>query len=310
MSRLLSFGEPLIGFYSEDQSGNKLKMTVGGDTSNVALGASKLGCDVKYVTKLGGDYFSKIIWETWDDAGVNTQEVVRDQQSTTGLYFVFATSANQHLFNYKRKNSASAKYGIEEAKNTSLRGIDIFHTSGITQAISRNMLEASYYFLDKCKEENITVSYDVNYRKQLWSRDYFNSVCWYTINNYVDILALNLDEAKALGIEKEPVETVEFFLKKGPKLVALKLGEKGAIIGTKNEIIHSGSYSVEVDDTVGAGDAFMSGIIAGLIENEELEKISELASATAALVCTSFGSINGQPTKERVSKFITENNQD
>jgi 2-dehydro-3-deoxygluconokinase len=310
MAEIAAFGEPLMGFYHVKEKGKNnsyFQMTIGGDTSNVVLQLAKLGHSAKYITKLGKDYFGENILRKWKEWNVDCSNVIIDSNHLTGVYFVIFDDKGKHKFVYKRENSAAANYTVEDAKKVNLEGVKVFHFSGITQAISKSSLETSFYFAEKCKSKGILISYDLNYRKLLWSKDYFSSVANYTIRTYADIVTLNLEEAEALGILKNPEEIVKDILNYGPRIVALKLGEKGCIIGDHSgKIAYRQSRKVKVMDTVGAGDAFTAGIISGILKGMEIEKIADYANLIASSVCTAVGPTEGQLTKKDLDNFFKE----
>lgn len=309
MRIIAAFGEPLVGFYhvkEKDKNLQYFKMTIGGDTSNVVLQLAKLGYSVEYISKLGKDYFGGKILKTWERWNVNHSNVEIDPNHQTGIYFTIFDDKNRHEFIYRRRNSASANYSIEDAENVNLKGLKVFHFSGISQAISKSALEASFYFAEKCKSKGVLISYDLNYRKLLWGKDYFSSTANYTIKKYADIVTLNLEEAVALGATaNHSKEIVEEILGYGPQIVALKLGEQGCLVGDKSgKIVHRGARKIKVADTVGAGDAFDAGIISGVLEGMTLEDIADYANLIASMVCRRTGSTDGQPAKAELKRFL------
>ena len=309
-SRVMCFGEPLIGFFTKNNFFNlpSFQMVIGGDTSNVALGVSKLGHPASFTTRLGNDFFAKKIKEVWEKEGVDTKYVFKDDTHQTGIYFAIDDFKGEHQFVYKRKCSASASYSSEDAKKVSLEGLKIFHLSGISQAISISCLESSFYFMKKCKEENILVSYDLNYRKPLWSKEYFNSIVFYTIKNFVDLVSLNLNEAEVLGLTGKPEHIINTIMDMGPKIVALKLGKDGCVIGSPDGIKYGKSFKVNnIVETTGAGDSFTAAVIVGILEQMRLDYLVCFANAVASKVCSAIGSTSGQPTREEIDKFLDKN---
>lgn len=309
MAEIAAFGEPLIGFYHVKEKGKRnscFRMTIGGDTSNVVLQLAKLGYSAKYITKLGKDYFGENILRNWKEWNVDCSNAIIDSNHSTGVYFAMFDDKGNHQFIYKRESSAAANYTVEDAKEVDLEGVKAFHFSGITQAISKSALETSFYFAEKCKSKGISISYDLNYRELLWSRDYFRSVASYTMRKYANVVTLNLEEAEILGISEKPEETVREILSYGPRIVALKLGEHGCVMGDQSgKIVHGQPRKTKVIDTVGAGDAFTAGVISGALEDRTLEEIADYANAIASRVCMAVGSTEGQPTKSDLGDFFS-----
>jgi len=283
--QVMCFGEPLIGFFSKKDSQDlpSFKMAIGGDTSNVALGITKLGHSVFYTTRLGNDVFAEKIRELWKKEKVDTRYVFKDENHQTGIYFAIYDTHGDHQFIYKRQNSATAHYSIEDAKKVSLDGLKIFHLSGISQAISKSCIEASFYFMKRCKQLNLWVSYDLNYRSPLWSKEYFNSIALYTIRNLADLVSLNLSEAEVLGLNGNPEKIVREIMDMGPKMVALKLGKDGCIIGSSEGIQYGKPFEVDnAIETTGAGDSLTAAVIVGILEKMSLKQISCFANAVAS----------------------------
>lgn len=299
MAEIIAFGEPLMGFYQLKKEGAPLfHMTMGGDTSNVVLQLAKLGYPAKYVTRIGKDFFGESFLREWKTWNVDCSDVVIDTTHSTGVYFTLFDNGINHRFVYKRENSAAANYTTEDAEKVNIKGAKIFHFSGISQAISKSALESSFYFAERCKSEEITVSYDLNYRELLWSKSFFTSIALHTVRKYADIVTLNLEEADVIGVSGSPEEIVKKILGYGPKVVALKLGQEGCVIGEQmSKIVRRVPPEIKVVDTVGAGDAFDAGVISGIIEGMEIEEIADYANLIAAMVCMSVGSTEGQPTR-------------
>jgi len=309
-SQVMCFGEPLIGFFTKKDSQGlpTFKMAIGGDTSNVALGVSKLGHPASYTTKLGNDFFAKKIRETWERDCIDTRYVFNDDVHQTGIYFAIFDLQGDHQFVYKRKNSATANYSVKDAEKVQLDGLKVFHLSGISQAISQSCLEASFYLMKKCRELKIFTSYDLNYRSPLWSKEYFKSVAYYTIGNLADLVSLNLSEAEVLGLSGDPKTIVKEILNLGPKIVALKLGKDGCIMGSSEGIKYGQSFEVKSSvETTGAGDSLTAAAIVGILEKMNLEQMTNFANAVASKVCASIGSTSGQPTREEIEKYLEEN---
>lgn len=311
--KVMCFGEPLIGFFVKEntEEHSLFKMAIGGDTSNVALAVSKLGHPALYVTKRSNDFFGEKIQKVWEKEKIDTSNVFIDGQHQTGIYFALYNPFGKHRFIYKRKNSAAANFTIEDAKKVSLKGVKIFHLSGISQAISKQCLESSFYFMKKCKHLGILVSYDLNYRKPLWSKEFFNSIAWFTIKNFADLVTLNLDEAIVLGLREEPEEIIKEIRKLGPEYVALKLGKEGCVLGSSKGIKYCKSFDVLGNiETTGAGDALTAAVIVGILENMSLKDMIYFANAVAFMVCRSIGSTSGLPTREEVDKYIATKKSD
>jgi sugar/nucleoside kinase (ribokinase family) len=122
--------------------------------------------------------------------------------------------------------------------------------------------------------------------------------------DYVDIFLPSIDEAKMLTNLTEPTAIADFFLNYGIKIVGLKMGLEGSYIRTKDEEILAPAYKVRTVDTTGAGDAFVAGFLAGIINGWDLEKTAKLANATGAACVTAIGTTAGIKSLEETMKII------
>lgn len=297
------FGEALVGFYSNGQGIlseiGDFHMTWGGDASNVALAIQKLGHQAGFVGKIGNDFFGKGLLKYWEKIGVNTENVSSDKERFTGLYFIKSNDEN-HQFEYRRKNSAAANISKDDIALNNLDKAKIFHLSGITQAISSNSCEIGFELMKYFKSNDKIISYDLNYREKLWSKEYAKSVYREVLENYANIFSLSKEEAQILNLPDDPENAVSELLKYKPDLVILRLGKDGAVIGNKNNIIKSSVFKTEVEDTVGAGDTFTAAIIVGYLESMDLESMLKFALKAAAYTCRKVGSVEGQPLRKEL----------
>ena len=307
---VLSFGEPLAAFYSKDRrslsKAGEFDMTWGGDTSNVALGISKLGHTSGYITKVGNDAFGEGFFNLWKSNGVDTTNVIIDSDRLTGMYFASFTG-EKHEFIYRRKDAAASTYSVDDASKVDFEGVKILHLSGVSQAISRQCLEASFTLMNRARENGAVISFDLNYRSKLWSRDLAKSIYLSVISNYADIVSLNDDEQEILGMEGNPEDAANSLLELGPKIVALRCGVNGAIIATRKRSVKGKAKKVEVADTVGAGDTFTASLLCCYLEDRDVEDSLQFALSAAALTCTKTGSTEGQPSRKQVLDFLGGN---
>ncbi len=303
---VISYGEPLIGIYppmnrsiGEDVP---LSKTWGGDTSNIALALQKLGHRTAYITRVGNDGFGHSFLDLWRRNGVDTSQVKLDEEHPTGLYFV-SFEDGRHEFTYYRKNSAASFVSSADIDWEFVGRAKVLHLSGISQAISSNAMEVSFDLLEFAKRRGILVSYDVNYRPPLWKRETARAVILHTIAEYADILEITDDELEFLGCGDTPEAFLGYFARR-PRILAVKMGAQGAYLSQGGKEIRVAPFDVQVEDTVGAGDAFDAGLIAGVLEEVAFERLGLFASAVAALTCRGVGPLRTQPSRAEVWGFL------
>jgi sugar/nucleoside kinase (ribokinase family) len=143
----------------------------------------------------------------------------------------------------------------------------------------------------------------VNYRPPLWKKEIAKAVIAHTIEEYANILEITDDEMNVLGWGERPKELVSHF-SRIPQICAVKMGEQGCYVRQGDKEIRVKPFSMDIVDTVGAGDAFDTGLIVGVLEEMEFERLAQFANAVAALTCRDVGPLRAQPTREEVERLL------
>jgi 2-dehydro-3-deoxygluconokinase len=293
MGKIITFGEIMLRLKSP---GNErffqsplLEATFGGGEANVSVGLSRFGLDVSYVTLIPQNQIGDACVFELNKYGINTKNIIR-KGNRLGIYFLEAgTNQRPSLVIYDRAGSS-----ISEIKKDDLNWDKIFsdsswfHITGITPAISEKAGIASIEAVKKAKEKGLTVSCDLNYRKNLWKYGKTPEEVMKEIIKYVDIIIANEEDCqKSLGItidtdvESGNLETEKYkkltekVLKIFPnvKKIAVTLRESfsadnnnwSAVINNRNEFLISKKYEIKnIVDRVGTGDTFAAGLIYGL----------------------------------------------
>ena len=303
----VSFGEPLIGIYPPRgctvAEGHPLSMTWGGDTSNFALALAKLGHPTAYLTRIGSDDFGESFLSLWAQSDLNLSLIQRDEQHPTGLYFI-SYQEDRHNFIYYRRNSAACHIDAGAIDWDLVATTRVLHLSSISQGIHRRAAEVSFELMEFAKKRGITISYDVNFRPQLWDDSFAGEVVLPTIHKYVDILEMTEEELRLLNGSTE----LESFLNasiRGPGIVALKKGAGGCVLCRGSETTAVEAFEVEVADTVGAGDAFDAGLVAAILDGQgNLEDLGRMANAVAACTCRGVGPLRAQPNRRELAELL------
>lgn len=330
--KIVSFGEILLRLaapgYSKLFQNDSLNATFCGSEANVAASLAIFGLDVAYITKLPKNAVSRAAVNSLRYFGVDTSEVVYGD-GRMGLYYLEkGASQRPSEVIYDRAYSAIAlaqKSDFDWEKI--LDGADWFHWTGIDPALSENVAEIC---MDACriaKSKGITVSCDLNYRKNLWYCEEAKEVMS-RLMPFVDVCVANEEDAdKVLGIRPagNHVESgklnrdgyrlvaKEICEKYGCKLVAITLRESysASVNGwsamlydmEKSNTYISKRYEIQIVDRVGAGDSFTAGLIYGLIMRKPKQEVIEFATAASCLKHTIEGDYN-RTTVEDVERLM------
>jgi 2-dehydro-3-deoxygluconokinase len=310
---VVTFGELMLrlappGFERLLQS-PQFVATFGGGEANVAVAVSQLGLPASYVTVLPDAHpIADAAVGELRRFGVDTSRIVRGK-GRMGVYYVEA-GANQRASKvvYDRANSAIALAKSGDIDwDRALDGAGWFHITGITPAISASAAELSLESMRKARDKGLTVSCDLNYRKNLWKYGKSAAEVMRELVKFVDIAIANEEDVQmALGIEASvDVHSGELDRAQYQKLtaqvldaypsmkaIAITLRESrsashngwAACMNDRTSFMVSRHYEItHIVDRVGGGDSFAGGLIYGLLTLPSHQEALEFAVAASCL---------------------------
>lgn len=319
--KVLSFGEILLRLaspgYTRLFQDNVLSTSFCGGEVNVAVSLSIFGIDSAFLTKLPNSDIGQAAINSIRYFGVDTSKIVRGE-GRMGLYYLekgASQRASKIIYDREYSSIAMADKSDFDWDNI-FEDVEWFHWTGINPALSDGMIEICLEACKVAKKKGITISCDLNYRKNLWSTEKAKTVMRRLIP-YVDVCVANEEDAdKVLGI-KAPNNNVEsgnlnkvgyeYVAKEicntyGCKYVAITLRESytasdngwGAMIydAKNNKSYFSKEYKIHIVDRVGSGDSFAAGIIYGLISGMSASDTVEFAAAASCLKHSIEGDYN------------------
>ena len=319
--KYLTFGEIMLRLKSPGHErffqSPMLEATFGGGEANVAVSLANYGEDVGFLSVLPKNAIGDECIKELRRFGVDTSRVVRGGERL-GIYFL-ETGANQRPSKvvYDRAYSAiaMAKPGDIDWEKT-FAGVEWFHITGITPAISESAMELSLESVKEAKKRGITVSCDLNYRKNLWKYGKKASEVMRELANYVDVAIANEEDVqKSLEITTDVnVESGELDRSKykalgdkvlaaypDMKMIAITLRESksadwngwAACLNDREHFYESKRYEIrDIIDRVGGGDSFAGGLIYGLNNYESRQQALEFAVAASCLKHSIDGDFN------------------
>jgi len=310
MPDVVTFGETMIMMVPGDTGSlkyvNQFYKQVGGAESNVAIGLARLGVSSGWFSRLGADAFGDYIASFIRGEGVDVSRVIRDPDAPTGLYFKEMHPLKESRVYYYRKHSAASCMTPLDIDADYIAGAKILHVSGITPALSESCRQTLYKGLEIARQNNVTISFDPNLRLKLWPVEKFKQVIPDIIRQ-VDILLPGVEEGQLLLDTDNEEDLIHEFLDMGPRLVVLKTGKKGAVVGTREQITPvPGIHLNQIVDPIGAGDGFAAGFLAATIKGFDAVKAVEMANAAGAMAMTSKGDVEGLPTWQELEMFMAD----
>lgn len=325
---VLSLGEILLRLSPPRNErivrGEVFEKQVGGAELNVLSGISLLGLRTGIITKIPNNDIGMYVKNKVRFVGVSDDFIAydNDKDARLGLYF-YENGAypRKPKIVYDRMHSSMYKIDINEFPDEMYESTRCFHTSGITLALCKNTREAVIEMMKKFKKAGSVISFDVNFRSNLWTgeeaRDYIEQIL-----PYIDIFFCSEDTAR-LTFKKEGTinEIMEEFSKEYPLSIIAstqrivhspKLHTFGSIIYDckKKEYYTEKPYdNIDVVDRIGSGDAYISGILYGLLKyNFDCKKALEFGDATGAIKNTIPGDFQASGIDE-ITSIIEEHKQ-
>ncbi len=307
VAELVCLGEALVEFAALDGSledAENYRRGFGGDTSNFAVAAARLGARVAYLTRVGDDDFGRSLLRMWRREGVDTDYVRVAPGEPTGIYFLAHDAQGRSRFTYYRTGSAASRLVPEEVPLQALDGARLLHTSGISQAISPSAREAVRWVLERARQKGVVVSYDLNVRPKLLAPDRFRDLVLETLP-LVDLAFLSTEDAAYVFTGWDDHRVLRAVLDAGVRVVVLKRAERGCVVATgEGEQLSVPAWPVDAVDPTGAGDAFDAAFAVEWLAGRPLEEVARFANAVGALATTGLGATAALPTRAQVEAFL------
>ncbi len=320
MPSVVTFGEIMLRLATMRRErftqAREFEVTYGGGECNVAVSLANFGIESIYVTAVPDNDIGQACINYVRQWGVDTSEVLR-QGKRLGTYYLengAAMRASKVIYDRAASSIAEIQPGDIDWERI-FAGRDWFHFTGITPAISELAAQACDEAASIAKSMGLTVSADMNYRKNLWSPAEAQAVMR-PMMKHVDVAIGNEEDAEmSLGIAPEGVDVtsgeidaaayepvvnrlVDEF---GFQQVGITLRESqsaddndwSAIYFDGDDILMASKFSVRIVDRVGGGDAFSAGLIYGNLQDGwTSEQILDFGAAASALAHTFHGDFN------------------
>jgi 2-dehydro-3-deoxygluconokinase len=304
MVDIVALGEPMIEFNEEPDG--RYRQGFGGDTSNAAVAAARLGARVRYLTQVGTDRFGDLLMALWQREEVDTVFVARHPTAATGVYVVNHTQTG-HVFTYLRAGSAASRMTPADLPEAAFASAQFLHVSAISQAISLSARETVARAITFAKSAGAKISYDTNLRLRLWSLDDARATIAATAAK-ADILKTSIEDAAQLTGLGAPDAVADHYLAAGTGLVVVTLGADGVLAATRNRRETLPAFKVAAVDATGAGDCFAGALLARLVAGDQAMPAVRFANAAAALATTGYGAVAPLPTLRAVRELIAAQN--
>ena len=323
MKKIITFGEIMLRLSPPGAlrfvQARSFDLVYGGGESNVAVTLANFGLETEFVTRLPGHEIGEACLEYLRQYGVGTHHILRGGERL-GVYFLETGAVmrgSQVIYDRANSSFATLKPGMLDWK-TVFQGADWFHWTGITPAVSEGPAAVCLEAVKAAREMGLTVSCDLNYRAKLWkwgktAREVMEELvgyCTVAIGNEEDaekVFGMHAPEADVTAgkVTYEQYTSVcEALHAKFPNLKTIAITLRGSISASHNtwsgllwqdgRLFTAPVHDItDIVDRVGGGDAFMGGLIYGLLSySDDPQKALDFAVAASALKHTIFGDFN------------------
>jgi len=303
---VLTFGSATIDVFLESsQFGKELKLTYdskveveqklvscGGGGTNVAVGLSRLGLKTAVIARLGQDQFAPLIKEELSKEGVNTRLLSIKPGEKTDSSTILVNKEGKKVILVSR---GSTRLETNDISWNQLSA-QYFHLSSL-----EGNLKLALKLINFANNNNIKVSWNPGSRELLQKEKLI------TLLSKIDILILNQQEIeKLMGLKINSSSFWPKVFKLPIPLLAITQSRKGCfmVFPKEKEKTHLQAIKTKMRETTGAGDAFCSGLIAGLLNNQTPQKAATWGLANGASVVSQFGAKTGLLTKGKIKKWL------
>ena len=316
MGKIVGYGELMLRLTPENYDflstfSEKFLSTYGGSEANSLSFLGRRGYDCEFLSSFPNNELGSKAISFLNSHGLKVNANI--DHNRLGKYLIIPGTKNKtSKIVYDRKNSSFSKFKLnDEVINKSLDDCSYLIISGITPPLSNVCYDNIFKLIEKAKNNDIKIIYDINYRKDLWSRNdckNFNL----KILKYIDVLFTNSNtfnhvfdlnpKVKLRGFYDESKETLKNILSvNNIPTICMTVRNRdqiGGLIFQNSKIYKSDLYDFDHVDRVGAGDSFTGATIYGFLKGWSKDKIVSFATAAFAISHTKFGDVNCFDDKE------------
>ena len=307
---VISFGEIMLRLSPPSNErivrGEVFHKCAGGSELNVASGVSLLGLRTGIISKLPDNELGTYIKNHVRFQGVSDDYLVYDTSPTARLgvyYYESGASPRKPAIIYDRRYSSINTISIDEIPDSVYTSTRVFHTSGITLALSEDTRSVALEMIKRFKAGGAQISFDVNYRANLWSEEEaYNTIT--SILPYVDILFISEETSRRMFRKTGDLRDImkSYCTEYGVDYVATT---QRTVISPKQHTFGSILYcskddaffteppyeNIDVVDRIGSGDAYVAGVLFGLLQYGDPQRALEFGDATSSVKNTIPGDL-------------------
>lgn len=314
---LITLGEVMLRLsppgYERISRGEEFEKRAGGSELNVAAGVSLLGLRTGVITRVPKNDIGIFVRERVRFEGVSDDFLLYDTspEARLGIYYYEAGAAPRKTsIIYDRQNSSFTRISMEDIPEDIFKKARMFHTSGITLALCRNTRDVAISLIKRFKEAGAMISFDINYRANLWSEEEARETVT-SIMPYIDVLFVSEETSRRMMQRTGDLEDIMRGYTKDYNVKVVCTTQRTVISPKKHDFtstIYSAkedkfykekAYSdIDVIDRIGSGDAYVSGVLYGLLKYNDPMKALQYGNASSSVKNTIPGDLPASDLSE------------
>jgi 5-dehydro-2-deoxygluconokinase len=324
---LVCIGRTCVDLYAE-QEGARLedvqsfRKYVGGSATNIAVGTARLGVKSAMLTRVGHEQMGRYVRQTLADNGVDVSHVRFDPEHLTPYVLLAVREIEDFPRIFVYGDSADMAISEEDVEPDFISSSKALLITGTPFSRSGPRV-ASFQAIKAAREAGTRIVFDLDYRPVFWGvasherggemfveSEKVTEVYRSVVPN-CDLIVGTEEEVRIAGGSTDTLEALRNTRERGSATIVLKVGAMGAVVfpGEIPDNIEDGvrvpGFPVEVFNSVGAGDAFMSGFLSGWLRGKPLEECLRLGNACGAIVVSRHGCSPAMPTSEELEYFLS-----
>lgn len=327
---VITFGRSSIDLYSQNIGSpfNEIKgfdAFVGGSPLNIAVGCARLGVKASLLTAVGRDKVGEFILNFLNKEGVNTTYIPTKTLARSSAVVLGIEPPDKFPLVYYRDNAADSQVNIDDVDRAQIPDHRMLLINGTAMNMEPSR-SATFYAAEIATKNKVDVVLDLDFRADQW-HDYrafgvtMRAVLpkvKIAIGTEEEILAATMEHSSQVTITDQQISAPEIsgdveasikrLLSSGIETLIVKRGKDGASVFQKDGTVQDvPGFPVDILNVLGAGDAFASGFLYGLLQGWDLYKSCRMGNASGAHVVTQKGCANFMPTLKESMEFIEKN---
>lgn len=323
---VITLGRAAVDLYGEQVGGRLEDMStfakyLGGCPANIAVGASRLGLKVGILTRVGNDHMGRFVREMLAAEGVDVSQVKTDDGRLTALVILGIRDRETFPLIFYRENCADMAIEADDIDPHYIAGATALVVTG-THFSTPKVDAASRAAMKAARAAGTKIVFDIDYRPVLWGltgrgdgetryiRSDTVSAHLQSIVPDCDLIVGTDEEIRVAGGSDDTMKALRRLRTLTAATIVLKRGAEGATVfegeipDQYGEAIDCPGFPVEVFNVLGAGDAFMAGLLSGWLRGKNWTEAGRIANACGALVVARHGCAPAMPTAEELRSFI------